>query len=413
MVRILQQDNYPEGSHPDHGRAYEPQAQGENLAGQWNANQVPVDHGHDQYLPWDDEDDFVRSRWGGFRIMRAVIAALVLVVAGIWIYRTATSWFQSQLDPEGEPGVAVDVIIEPGSTTADIANILESNGVIPNAIFFRYYTEWRDLGGFQAGEYQIPVNSSADEAIAVLDAGPIPPSYATFGVPEGRWLSEMLPRIADQLPHITVQDLEQALNSGQVSTRYRPPGVASWEGLLFPAFYEVEDDVTAAEVLAKMSNEFARVTGELGYGAAETKLGLSAYEVVIVASMVEAEAKTDIDRPKIARVIYNRLRDNWSLDIDAVCIYGAQTRQAELGTKENMATNFGEYACRDSQNLPPTPISAPGRKSLEAALNPTEGPEAESWMYYVLADVDGNHYFSKTIEEHNEQVRIAREAGLF
>lgn len=364
------------------------------------------------YLEWDDEDDFVTVRPGGYRVLRAVIALVVLGAIGYYLYNGVSTWFRSQLDPEGEPGETIAVVVPSGATTGDIAEILEANEVVPNSTFFRYYAEWKNEGNFQAGEYAMQLNSSADEAIAVLNAGPIPPVYNRFGVPEGLWLNEMLPRIADQLPNITEQQLAAVLASDQLEPRYRPDGVSSWEGLLFPAFYEVEDDAEPIEILAKMNNEFARVTGELGYGAAETQLDLSAYEVIIVASMVEAEAKTDGDRPKIARVIYNRLREQMSLDIDAVCIYGSGDRQIAL-TTEFMTEGAGPYACRSNPNLPPTPISMPSRASLEAAINPEEGPEAEEWLYYVLKDPEGNHLFTADFDEFNEQKRISQEQGLF
>ncbi len=359
------------------------------------------------YLDWD-EDDFVTVRPGGYRILRALIALVVLAAIGWFLYTGVRSWFESQLDPEGEPGEAVTVIVPNGATTGDIAELLESNEIVPNSTVFRYFVEWKGHGNFQAGEYQLNVNSSAEEAVATLNLGPIPPVYARFGVPEGLWVSEMLPRIADDLPSITTAELQAVLDSGQIEPRYRPPGQTSWEGLLFPAFYEIEDDAEPIEVLAKMSNEFARVTGELGYGAAETRLNMSAYEVIIVASMVEAEAKTERDRPKIARVIYNRLREQMSIDIDATCIYGTGIRGFEL-TREILDDSEHPYACRKHASLPPTPIAAPGRASLEAAINPAEG----DWLFYVLKDVEGNHFFTDNIEDFNEQKAKSIEEGLF
>lgn len=364
------------------------------------------------YLEWDDEDDFVTVRPSGFRILRALIALVVLGGIGFVLYSGIRGWFETQLDPDGEPGALVTVIVPAGATTGDIAELLETREIVPNSTFFRYYAEWKGEGNFQAGEYEIAVNSSAAEAIVTLNEGPIPPVFATYGVPEGLWVSEMLPRLAAQLPAITAADLQAVLNSGQLEPRYRPNGVRSWEGLLFPAFYEIEDDAEPIEILAKMSNEFARVTGELGYGAAETSLNLSAYEVIIVASMVEAEAKQDGDRAKIARVIYNRLQEQTSLDIDATCIYGTGERGFQLTTE--ILDDYGSfydagYGCRRNASLPPTPIAAPGRASLEAAINPADGP----WLYYVLKDAEGFHLFTDDFDEFNIQKELSKEEGLF
>jgi UPF0755 protein len=366
-----------------------------------------------EHLPWDDEDDFVTVRPSGFRALRAVIALVVLAAIGWFLYNGIRDWFDSQLDPPGPPGESVTLIIPSGATIGDISQILEENEVIPNSTFFRYYTEWKGNDNIQAGEYTMQLNSSADEAIEVLALGPVPPTYNRYGVPEGLWVSEMLPRIAADIPGVSTQDLEAVLASGQIEPRYRPAGATSWEGLLFPAFYEIDDRAEPVEILSKMSNEFARVTGELGYGAAEAQLGRSAYEVIIVASMVEAEAKTDADRARIARVIYNRLREQISLDIDATCIYGYGQRRIDLNELDLVEVPTPGFACRSNPSLPPWPISAPGRASLEAAINPSEEPGSEGWIWYVLKDAEGNHFFTDDYDQFLEQKALSQEQGLF
>ena len=359
-------------------------------------------------LEWEDETEFVRARPPGLRMLRAAVAAVILVAIGWVIYTGARDWFAAQLDPEGDPGADVELVIPAGATTGTIASILEANDVIPNSTFFRYYAEWKDYSNFQAGEYTMQLNMSADEAIARLLEGPRQIEYGEFLLPEGLWLDEILERTAAQIPSVTVADLRAALDSGQIQPRYRPPGNDSWEGLLFPAKYFIEEDITAFEVLAKMSNEFAAVTGELGYGAAERQHNLSAYEVIIIASLIEAEAKTEADRPKIARVIYNRLNEGIPLGIDATLIYEGGVR-GEIPTSEQLNT-LTPYNTRhpEFRGLPPTPIAAPGRASLEAAMNPIEGP----WLYYVLIDREGNHAFATTLDEHNQNVARADELGL-
>jgi UPF0755 protein len=383
-------------------------------AGYASSGEEPLDE-----LGWDDEDDFVTVRSGGYRILRALLALVVLAAIGLVLVVVVRGWFRSQLDPAGDPGETIELVIPAGATTGNIATQLEEAKVIPNSTFFRYYTDWKGYGNFQAGKYDMQLNSSAQEATAVLQAGPIPPKFNRFGVREGLWVSEMLPKIAEQIPGMTVEQLQAVLDGGQLQPRYRPGGNPSWEGLLFPAFYDIEDDATPAEVISKMSNEFAKVTGQLGYGAAETKLNLSAYEVIIVASMVEAEAKTDADRPKIARVIYNRLRKQQSLDIDATCLYGAQNHDPGILTKEFMRSG-SPYDCRDHPSLPPTPIGAPGKASLAAAINPADNPtdcadpqKRCDWLYYVVMDAQGNHFFTADYDEFINQVNKSKAEGLF
>ena len=139
-----------------------------------------------------------------------------------------------------------------------------------------------------------------------------------------------------------------------------------------------------------------------------------------MASIVEAEARTDQDRPRIARVIYNRIEEGLPLDIDAICVYGSGDRETEL-----TAELLGDYdaffdpgfACRTRIGLPSTPIGTPGEASLAAAIDPTpkpiddDGSEIE-WLFYVPLDREGNYFFTDDLEEFVEQKRRAVDEGL-
>ncbi len=357
-------------------------------------------------LDWDEEDEFVRVRHAGWRIGGGLLSAILIMFVGYTAITTGRGWFDRQLDPVGEPGDPIDLNVARGATTSDIAAQLAENGVIPNSTFFRYFAEWNDEGNFQAGDYTFYLNSSAEEAIAVLNDGPKPPEVDQFIVREGLWTTEIVSELARQLNGVTEAQLNAALSSGQVATRYRPENETSWEGLLFPDTYEITKGATADQVLQRMSDEFARVTGGLGYGGAETKLGYSAYEVLIVASMIEAETRQDEERPLVASVIYNRIREQWIMGIDATCIYGAGDRDVEL--TRSVLDQESPYGCRNVRGLPPTPINSPGKASLEAAINPAE----TDFYYYVLTDPQGFHTFAETEQEFNEAREICRDLGL-
>jgi UPF0755 protein len=133
---------------------------------------------------------------------------------------------------------------------------------------------------------------------------------------------------------------------------------------------------------------------------------ITPYQALIVASMIEAEARTDADRPKIARVIYNRLAQDMQLGIDATVLYALGDRLAPL-TQSQLNVN-SPYNTRRFAGLPPTPINSPGEASIQAALQPEEG----DWLYYVLADEEGNHEFTETYDQHQQAVNRAREKGL-
>lgn len=349
-------------------------------------------------LEWEDDTDFARVTPAWFRGLRALVAVALIGFVLFTAYNGVRDWFERQLDPVGEPGEAVEFIVPSGATTAAIGQLLQDADVVPNSTFFRYYARWKGEENFQAGEYQMQLNSSAQEAIDVLNAGPKPQVFARFQVREGLWLSEMLPTIADQLDNVTVAQLEAVLRSGQITPRYRPDGTSTFEGLLFPDTYEVNADASAAEVLQKMADEFSRVTGSLGYGASENLLNLSPYEVVIVASLIEAETRVESERPLVASVIYNRLREGIPLGIDATCLYGANTRVVDdaINAGAFQPESESSYSCRGPrQGLPPTPINSPGEASLEAALNPAES----DFIFYVLTNADGTHTFAETEEE--------------
>ncbi len=356
-------------------------------------------------LEWEDQG-FVTVRSGRFRIIRALLTLVVISTMAYVGYQGARGWFERQLDPVGEPGEDVVIVVPNGATTGGIARLLETNEVIPNSTFFRYYTDYKDTGEFQAGEYTFQMNSSAAEAVEVLQGGPKPESYRRFTIREGLWTTEILDSLGEQFPDIGRAEFAAVLDGNLIAPRYRPEGQTSWEGLLFPETYEVNEEATALEIIQKMTDQFSQVTGELAYGAADNQLGYSAYEVLIVASLIEAEAKLDDERPLVASVIYNRLREQWKLGIDATCIFGTGDRKVEL--TNDILYSDSPYACRDVTVLPPTPINSPGRASLLAAIDP---PETD-YFYYVLTDASGTHTFASTAEEFDEAKQICIDKGL-
>ncbi len=353
-----------------------------------------------------DNAAYVNIRPAWYRIGRGLVLVAIFLWFGLFVVGKVRTWFDQQLDPVGEPEEAVAIIIPNGATTANIGRLLQQKDIVPNSTFFRYYAEWNDEGNFQAGEYVLYTNSSADEAIAVLNLGPKPQTFQRFTIREGLWVDEMLPEIAAQIDGVSEAQLRAVLTTGQILPRYRPDGTSSWEGLLFPDTYEISEEADALEILLKMSDEFSNVTGDLSYGTAESPLNLSAYEVLIVASLIEAETRVPDERPLVASVIYNRLREQEPLGIDATCIYGTGDRKVEL-TRDILDAG-GPYGCRGVLGLPPTPINSPSKASLAAAIN----PEETTYLFYVLTDPAGRHTFTETIEEFNEAKKICQDLGL-
>lgn len=235
-------------------------------------------------------------------------------------------------------------------------------------------------------------------------------------VEDGMWLSELIPEMAEQVPEVTEAQLWAELETSQPSWRHHPgqPDIAllgltaarlQWEGMLIPSLLtDSRPDgldtasVNAGSMIQRLHEAFVRTVDALDYDRAPELVNHTPYEVVVVASIIEAETRfasgtgsgvvAPDDRARIARVIYNRLEAELPLDIDSVISYGRQDRELEF-TRLLLQTD-GPYNSRMRWGLPPTPISSPGHESLQAAIQPTVGP----WLFYVYDDSSGRYRFA-------------------
>ena len=377
-----------------------------------------------------DDKNWVRYRtsWGGF------IRLILLVIAIIWLITTVRGriygWVDAQIEPEGDPGDLVEITIPNGASTNNVATILENEGVISNATVFRYWLRCEGelsitgfLGcdaerTFQAGEYEIPTNLAFEDAVAVLDEGPIPEIFVDFAIPEGLRITELIDRLLSVNSNFERQDILDALRSPNLVSSYANPDTPSdlrFEGLLFPATYDVAEEDVADELqfLQRMATTFDQrfqgLLGEVGRDPAILELGLSDYEVIVIASMIEREARVDVDRPRMARAIYNRLAQGIPLQIDATVYYAANKSFTEplFQSELDAESPWNTYT---TPGIPPTPIAAPGEAALRAALAPAEG----DWIFWARTDEDGiigAHTFSTTLDEHNAAVAVCRDLG--
>ena len=347
--------------------------------------------------PEVDEPRPVR-RWV---VVTGLVAAVALVILGIGGF-----WLKMQIDPSGAPGSDVAVDIPQGSSTAQIAAVLEEKNVITSARIFRLYLKVKGGGPFQAGLYRMRENSSMGDVLDILDEGPALPPASFLTVPEGLVIPQIAKRVA-KLPGLTEDAFLAATTSGEVRSKYQPAGQSSLEGMLFPDTYRFEERETEVDVLRRMVSTFDAVAAAVGYDDAEARTGYSAYEVITIASLIETEAKDDSDRAKIARVIYNRLEKGMPLGIDATFYYVLPLDRRGTGLRQSDLNRPGPYNTRQNTGLVPTPIAAPGKASLEAALNPEEG----DWLFYVLKD-QRTHAFTSDYNQFLRDKRAAQEKGL-
>lgn len=366
------------------------------------------DAAYDEDEVYDDDEVYERVRPASPRRRRVLTVLGVLFLLIVLALGAAAFWVQREINPSGPPGEEIVLTVPAGSTTGDIGDLLTGEGVVANGTVWDWYVRYKGAGPFQAGEYTFRKSSAMGEAIAILDAGPIPPDVRRFTVPEGLTTREILDRLAtgDKGLGFDRATMQQLLDSGQIRSRYQPADQPSSEGILFPDTYEVDDEADAAAVLVLLVSELDQTMDELAVTDKAAALGRSPYEILVIASLIEEESKVPEERTKIARVIYNRLEQGIALGIDATSRY-----EAEVAGRPREDLDFeseSPYNTRRIPGIPPTPIAAPGRASIEAALNPEPGP----WIYYVLADEEGNHVFTDSGSEFERAKQECREKGL-
>lgn len=346
-----------------------------------------------------------RRRWFATTagiVVVALVAALAWFVARPLIERqlTAKDWTGS-----GTGQVLVEV--KPNDTSSDIAATLVDKDVVASK---RAFTDAADANSnsrsVQPGFYRMRKHMAAKQALALL-LDPASRVSTNVTIPEGFVEQDILVRLAKVL-NVPLGKMQAAaadvaslgLPEGYTAGSKLPP---SAEGFLFPDTYSFDPGTTPADALQQLTSEFTGVDRDMGFADAAHKRGLNPYQALIVASMVEAEAKFDADRPKVARVIYNRLGHNMPLGIDATSVYGAR-----LAGQDPSKIDFNKpapYNTRIEKGLPPTPIGNPGRAAMSAAVQPASGP----WLYYVNGDAQGHLYFTASASDFQAAVERCRQ----
>jgi UPF0755 protein len=304
-----------------------------------------------------------------------------------------------------------------------LAAQLEEAGQLDGAAEFVTYAESRGGMYVAPGIYELAPGLTHAEALASLrDQSTAHDPWVTYT--EGFTLEQMADKLTVLRPQISAEAFLNAAADATIPAEFgRPASAPSNEGLLFPSTYRVTNTDTADHVVAMALGQMQATADEtqlIARAGAAAGLGLSPYEVLTVASLIEREAGIDADRPLIARVIYNRLARDTELQIDASLYYGAAP-DTPWTTLRERDTPYNLYLYK---GLPPTPIGAPSRASIEAALAPADNPPPDhelctelppedcAWMFYVLATEDGAHSFTVTYEQHLAEIEKSRAAGV-
>lgn len=359
----------------------------------------------DEPDPYDYERIFLEAqlpdpplleRIGKKQIKKAAIGLVALIILLIIAVSTLR-----QFDPKGPSFGEVTVEIPKGATTSQIADTLQTKGVIPSSIGFRIWVKTHGDATFQAGEYTFEANSAASQALGVLEKGPKAKTDKLV-IPEGKRVAQIA-ELVGRLPGMSAAKFMELVNSGKYQSEYQPPNSKSLEGVLFPDTYTISAGDDEESLLRRMINQFGQEAALTGLSDSESKIAQTPYETLIIASLIEAEAKTDEDRGKISQVIQNRLFKVMPLQIDATVLYALGNTKSSLSNADlKIKSDYNTYA---KTGLPSGPICNPGAESIQAALEPTPGP----WLFYVTSGLkDGSHLFATTYEEHLENIKKAQ-----
>ena len=385
--------------------------------------------------PWDatQQTGSVERLRGQRRPLKWLIwASIAVALVGILVAGAVGWWYLGKINPEGEPGDIVSFTVNADDDLESIALRLADEGLVSDPGIFEWYVEREGGLELTPGYYEIRPNDHMGNVLGHLRTPP-GQTYTKVTFPEGFTLTKMADRLDTSVDRLDAAEFLSAATDGSIRASWQPLTVDSLEGLLFPDTYQVSNAESEGQVIERMIANMERVGDQEDIDNKSAALGRSPYEILIIASMIEREARVPEDRAKISRVIHNRLlvsqldRDNpFPLQIDATVLYGRDQAgiDPELRFSELRQID-GPYNTYLRPGLPPTPIAAPGRASIEAALNPAPNPPAGDpicaelanptqcfYFYYVLADENGSHVFASELWQHERNVELARQAGV-
>jgi UPF0755 protein len=304
--------------------------------------------------------------------------------------------------PAGSDDAPVAFVVRQGETASTIANRLQREGLISDAELFRRYVQYHDLdSGIEAGEFTIRQTMTIPQIARALQEGRRPEQTVT--IREGLRLEQIAADVAEQTT-IAEDAFLQLATTGWRDEGYgypflsTVPSTATLEGFLFPDTYRLPEDPTPSDLVERMLTTFQeRVTNQTQAAAVER--GLSIYELVTLASIVEREAVVAEERPLIAGVFWNRLQSGWTLDADPTIQYGMGEPGAWWPVLSTADLTFASpYNTYETTGLPPGPICSPGLASIKAAAQP-----ADTDYYFFLVDCtqdNGSHVFAESEAEH-------------
>lgn len=298
---------------------------------------------------------------------------LLIFVLGM----SSVYFFYEYASPVSESNTFQNFLIANGTSASQIGVDLQKEGLIKNQLVFKIYLKLTNQGNkLQKGEFRLSPSMSMFDIIGALQKGPIE-MWVT--IPEGLRREEIAVRFAQSLGKDPAF-ITEFINLSKTK-----------EGYLFPDTYLFPKEASAKMIIDRMVNNFESKTSDLNL----------TYDQIILASMIERETKTDEERPIVAGIIQNRLRNGWPLQIDATNQYGVGNPKNwwPILTLDDIEKP-SPYNTYKNLGFPPTPIANAGISSLRASANPIS-----SEYFFYIHDPSGVIHYAKTLSEHNANIK--------
>ena len=324
-----------------------------------------------------------------------IVTALVLLV--ILLAVLLPLFFHYFYPSRGDTPVYVHV--EEGESVSSIAAKLQSQGIITSATIFRMLA-WLGSreGKITAGDYMLFTGMHYGEVFNTLERGAQVAARVT--IPEGLTVKQTALRVANT-GTMTAEEFLAAAGEGGYGLSVLPAGQENnLEGFLFPKTYDIYEGMVARDVVSMLVTQFQGETAGLDFGGAQLQ-GLSPYQVIVAASIIEREVVVPEERPLVAAVIYNRLKKNMRLQMCSTVQY-LLPEQKDILTYEDLETK-SPYNTYQNAGLPPAPICSPGLASIEAVLHPAP----VDYLYFVATGEGNRHFFTA---DYNEFLRAKQQA---
>ncbi len=334
------------------------------------------------------------------RLLRTALLALGVLL--LFVVAVA-AWYHVEANPTGPEGKDVVVTVQSGESTDAVLSKLGSTGVIDSVLAFKLGDLFGGTPAVEPGTYLFHQHETFGAARAVLNGAP---DVFSIDVLPGYALAEVAARV-DALPGRPQGGFAAAAGSGSVTSPFEAPGSKNLEGLLGTGSYLVLPGETDQTLLRQMVERFDATAARAGLDSrSAAALGLTPYQVVTAASIVEKEGYYPKNMGKVARVIYNRLATGTPLQMDSTVLYSLGQDGGPVTPHDlTVDTPYNTYL---HAGLTPTPICVPSSQALAAAVSPVPGP----WRYFVVVDKSGTEAFAETYAQQQANEALAARNGV-